>query len=81
MRFKLLEPPQLITTCLLILVEIFCEISILQQVEIVVNLSHIFGQSLLCGYCTNINLLSRGSQCFREVQVKNEITDNIVVTL
>ena len=46
MRFKLLEPKLLD----LIQVEICCEMTILQQVEIVIS-CHIFGQSLLllCG--------------------------------
>ena len=80
MRFKLLEPIQLILR-LLILLEFFCEMTILQQVEIVL-FCHIFGQSLLalCGYCTNIKLISRGFQCFPDVQVKNNVTENKFVT-
>ena len=45
MQFKLLQQPQIILR-LLILDEICREMTILQQVEVVVILCHIFGQSL-----------------------------------
>ena len=81
MRFKLLEPPQLI------LRENNCEMTILQQVEIIVFfLCHIFGQLLLilCGLWLlhKCKAHIKGHQiCFRIVQVKNGITDNAFVTL
>ena len=75
---KSLQPPKHNSTCLLILNEIGREMTILQKVEVVVISMPYFGQSLriLCGYCTNMKLMSKGFQCFREVQVKNDFTDN-----
>ena len=70
------------STCLLIQVEICCEMTILQQVEIGVISCHIFGQSLLllCGVCTNIKLIMELPICFCEKQVKNDVTDIKFVT-
>ena len=70
------------STCLLIQVEICCEMTILQQVEIGVISCHIFGQSLLllCGVCTNIKLIMELPICLREEQVKNDVTDIKFVT-
>ena len=71
MGLKLLELLQLVL-CLLNLVEISCEMTILHQlVEI-----HIFGQSLhiLCGYCLNIKLISRG---FQYVSAKQGLSQDL----
>ena len=61
--------------------------TILEQVEnVVIEICHIFGQSLLilCG----LRLLNQYKAhieglyiCCREVQVKNDVTDNTFVTL
>ena len=70
------------STCLLIQVEICCEMTILQQVEIGVISCHICRQSplLLCSVCTNIKLIMELPICFREEQVKNDVTDIKFVT-
>ena len=62
--------------CLLILVEIGYRMTILQQVEVVVIfMPHFWSIAMhtVCCYCTNIKGLPI---CFREVQVKNDFTDN-----
>ena len=64
MQFRSLQPPQIILR-LLILVEICREMTILQQVEVVVIFMPI-GQSIathtVCVYCTNMKLILRGFQ-------------------
>ena len=53
--------------------------TILQQVEVVIIFMPYFrsiATHTVCGYCTNMKLISRGFQCFSEVLVKNDITDN-----
>ena len=60
MQLKSLQPPQIILR-LLILVEICCEMTILQQVEVVVIFMPYFrsiATHSVCGYCTNMMLIS-----------------------
>ena len=60
MQFKLLQPPQNNSTCLLILDEICREMTILQQVEVVVIFMPYFrsiATHTVCDYCTNMKLI------------------------
>ena len=74
MWFRLLELPQFVLlTSLLILVQICCEMTILQQVEFV---------SILMLYFYYLLILHRFPICFREVQLQamKDVTDNNFVT-
>ena len=80
MQFKSLQPPQIILR-LLILVEICREMTILQQVEVVLISMPYFRSIDRNAYC--VCLLHKYEAhmkglpiCFSEVQVKNDVTDN-----
>ena len=64
MQFKSLQPPQIILR-LLIQVDICREMTILQQVEVVVIFMPYFrsiASHTVSGYCTNMELIWRGFQ-------------------